>query len=281
MRRLDFHQEGATFPFGAHVSVVEVDTETGRVTPRRHIAVDDCGRILNPLLVVGQQHGGLAQGVAQALFEEILFDADGQPLTASLADYRMPTAADLFWFEPHNTETPTPMNPLGAKGIGESATVGSTPAVQNAVVDALRPFGVRHVDMPCSPERVWRAIQAGATRPVARAACRVRDAPGAHLGVGRRRGRGDLDLADRDEREPDDDQRRRERGERYRHGGPERGVVHAVEGGRSAAPGGSAERPASGGTTRRVSLPQGNCARYLPGRVGRVAPHVGYYQGDR
>ena len=162
---MDFHQDGATFPFGAHVSVVEVDTETGRVTPRRHIAVDDCGRILNPLLVVGQQHGGLAQGVAQALYEEVLFDADGQPLTASLADYRMPSAADLFWFEAHNTETPTPMNPLGAKGIGESATVGSTPAVQNAVVDALRPFGVRHVDMPCTPERVWRAIQAGAADP--------------------------------------------------------------------------------------------------------------------
>ncbi|MBV9920817.1 MAG: xanthine dehydrogenase family protein molybdopterin-binding subunit [Pseudonocardia sp.] len=160
---LDFHQDGATFPFGAHVSVVEVDTETGRVTPRRHVAVDDCGRILNPLLVAGQQHGGLAQGVAQALYEEVLFDDDGQPITATLADYRMPSAADLFWFEAHNTETPTPMNPLGAKGIGESATVGSTPAVQNAVVDALRPFGVRHVDLPCTPERVWRAIRAGAT----------------------------------------------------------------------------------------------------------------------
>ncbi|HEY0813912.1 MAG TPA: xanthine dehydrogenase family protein molybdopterin-binding subunit [Pseudonocardia sp.] len=158
---LDFHQDGATFPFGAHVSVVEVDTETGRVTPRRHIAVDDCGRVLNPLLVTGQQHGGLAQGVAQALYEEVLYDEDGQPLTATLADYRMPTAADLFWFETHTTETPTPMNPLGAKGIGESATVGSTPAVQNAVVDALRPFGVRHVDLPCTPERVWRAVHGG------------------------------------------------------------------------------------------------------------------------
>jgi carbon-monoxide dehydrogenase large subunit len=159
---LDFHQDGATYPFGAHVSVVEVDTETGKVMPRRHIAVDDCGRVLNPLLVAGQQHGGLAQGVAQALYEEILFDPEGQPLTATLADYRMPTAADLFWFETHTTETPTPMNPLGAKGIGESATVGSTPAVQNAVVDALRTFGVRHVDLPCTPERVWRAIQGGA-----------------------------------------------------------------------------------------------------------------------
>ncbi len=160
---LDFHQDGATYPFGAHVSVVEVDTETGRVTPRRHVAVDDCGRVLNPLLVTGQQHGGLAQGVAQALYEEILFDPEGQPLTATLADYRTPTAADLFWFETHTTETPTPMNPLGAKGIGESATVGSTPAVQNAVVDALRPYGVRHVDLPCTPERVWRAIHGGAT----------------------------------------------------------------------------------------------------------------------
>jgi aerobic carbon-monoxide dehydrogenase large subunit len=155
---LDFTQDGATFPFGAHVSVVEVDTDTGRVTPRRHVAVDDCGRVLNPLLVAGQQHGGLAQGVAQALFEEILFDEDGQPITSTLADYRMPSAADLFWFETSNTETPTPMNPLGAKGIGESATVGATPAVQNAVVDALRPFGVRHVDLPCTPEKVWRAI---------------------------------------------------------------------------------------------------------------------------
>lgn len=156
---LDFRQEGATFPFGAHVSVVEVDTDTGKVTPLRHVAVDDCGRILNPLLVTGQQHGGLAQGVAQALYEEILFDPEGQPLTATLADYRMPTAADLFTFETANTETPTPMNPLGAKGIGESATVGATPAVQNAVVDALRPLGVRHVDLPCTPERVWRAVQ--------------------------------------------------------------------------------------------------------------------------
>ncbi len=163
---LDFRQEGATFPFGAHVSVVEVDTETGRVTPLRHVAVDDCGRVLNPLLVAGQQHGGLAQGIAQALYEEVVYDSDGQPLTATLADYRMPSAADLFTFETANTETPTHMNPLGAKGIGESATVGSTPAVQNAVVDALRPLGVRHVDLPCTPERVWRAVQdARAGRP--------------------------------------------------------------------------------------------------------------------
>jgi carbon-monoxide dehydrogenase large subunit len=163
---IDFHQDDATFPFGAHVSVVEVDTDTGRVTPLRHVAVDDCGRILNPLLVQGQQHGGLAQGIAQALYEEVVHDAEGQPLTGTLADYRMPSAADLINYETANTETPTPLNPLGAKGIGESATVGSTPAVQNAVVDALSVFGVRHVDLPCTPERVWRAVQDGrAGRP--------------------------------------------------------------------------------------------------------------------
>jgi carbon-monoxide dehydrogenase large subunit len=158
---LDFHQDAATFPFGAHVSVVEVDTETGRVTPLRHVAVDDCGRVLNPLIVEGQQHGGLGQGIAQALYEEVLFDPEGQPITATLADYRMPSAADLISYETANTETPTPLNPLGAKGIGESATVGSTPAVQNAVVDALSAFGVRHVDLPCTPERVWRAVHDG------------------------------------------------------------------------------------------------------------------------
>jgi aerobic carbon-monoxide dehydrogenase large subunit len=156
---LDVAQDGATFPFGAHVSVVEVDTETGRVRPLRHIAVDDCGRVLNPLLVEGQQHGGLAQGIAQALYEEVLFDDEGQPLTGTLADYRMPSAADLFTFETLTTETPTHMNALGAKGIGESATIGSTPAVQNAVVDALSHLGVRHIDLPCTPQRVWRAIQ--------------------------------------------------------------------------------------------------------------------------
>jgi aerobic carbon-monoxide dehydrogenase large subunit len=156
---IDFKQEGSTFPFGAHVSVVEVDTETGKVTPLRHVAVDDCGRVLNPLLVEGQQHGGLAQGTAQALYEEVVYDEEGQPLTATLADYRMPSALDLFQFETANTETPTPLNPLGAKGIGESATVGSTPAVQNAVIDALRPLGVRHLDIPCSPQRVWSAIR--------------------------------------------------------------------------------------------------------------------------
>lgn len=156
---LDFSQGDATFPFGAHVAVVEIDTETGRVELLRHVAVDDCGRILNPMLVAGQQHGGIAQGVAQALWEGVAYDDDGNPLTANLMDYAMPSAAELPSFEASNTETPTPLNPLGAKGIGESGTIGSTPAVQNAVVDGLSYLGVRHLDMPLGSERVWRAIQ--------------------------------------------------------------------------------------------------------------------------
>ena len=156
----DFKPGGATFPFGAHVSVVEVDTETGMVRPVRHVAVDDCGRVLNPLIVRGQQHGGAAQGISQALWEQVSYDEDGNPVTATFADYLVPSAADVPTLEVYNTETPTPRNPLGAKGIGESATIGSTPAVQNAVVDALKHLGVRHVDIPATPQRVWRAIQA-------------------------------------------------------------------------------------------------------------------------
>ena len=156
---LDSEQAGPTFPFGAHVAVVEVDSETGRVTVRRHVAVDDCGRIVNPLLVRGQQHGGIAQGIAQALWEQVVYDDDGNPLTATLADYAMPSAAEFPSFDARNIETPTPLNPLGAKGIGESGTIGSTPAIQNAVVDALSHLGVRHIDLPCTSERVWRAIQ--------------------------------------------------------------------------------------------------------------------------
>jgi carbon-monoxide dehydrogenase large subunit len=159
-----FKQKDSTFPFGAHVAVVEVDMETGEVRPVRHVAVDDCGRILNPLLVEGQVHGGLAQGIAQALYESVEFDELGTPLTSKLTSYLMPSAAELPGFVSAHTETPTPLNPLGAKGIGEAATVGSTPAVQNAVVDALSPLGVRHIDMPCSPERVWRAIRGASGR---------------------------------------------------------------------------------------------------------------------
>ena len=158
----DFTQHGATFPFGAHVSIVEVDTETGFVTPLRHIAVDDCGRVLNPVVVAGQQHGGALQGISQALWEQFVYDEDGTPLTSTFADYAIPTAADCMALEVSSTETPTPLNPLGAKGIGESATVGSTPAVQNAVVDAVRHLGVRHIDLPCTPQRIWDALQQAA-----------------------------------------------------------------------------------------------------------------------
>jgi carbon-monoxide dehydrogenase large subunit len=156
---LDFDGSDSTYPFGSHVAVVEVDTETGEVRLVRHIAVDDCGRILNPLLVAGQQHGGIAQGAAQALFEEVVYDSDGNPVTSNLADYAIPSAAELPSFEVSNTQTDSPRNPLGAKGIGESGTIGSTPAIQNAVIDAVSHLGVKHVDMPCTAERVWRAIQ--------------------------------------------------------------------------------------------------------------------------
>jgi carbon-monoxide dehydrogenase large subunit len=155
---LDVPVGGQSFPFGAHIAVVEVDTETGDARLVRHVAVDDCGRIVNPMLVRGQQHGGIAQGAAQALYESFRYDEDANPLTGTYMDYLFPSAADLPSFETANTETPSPHNPLGAKGIGESATIGSTPAVQNAVVDALAHLGVKHLDMPASPERVWRAI---------------------------------------------------------------------------------------------------------------------------
>ncbi len=148
-----------TFPFGANVAVVEVDTETGRAELVRLIGCDDAGRILNPLLFEGQVHGGMAQGAAQALLEEVAFDADGNPLTATLADYAAVSACELPSFELVHNETPTPLNDLGAKGVGESGTIGSTPCVVNAVVDALSHLGVRHIDMPTTPQRVWEAIR--------------------------------------------------------------------------------------------------------------------------
>jgi carbon-monoxide dehydrogenase large subunit len=138
--------------------VVEVDPDTGSTSLVRHVAVDDCGTVLNPMLVEGQVHGGIAQGVAQALFEGVEFDEVGTPLTANLTTYAFPSAAELPSFETSTIETPTPLNPLGAKGIGEAGTIGAFPAVQNAVVDALAHLGVRHLDTPATPERVWRAI---------------------------------------------------------------------------------------------------------------------------
>jgi carbon-monoxide dehydrogenase large subunit len=160
----DFEPDAPTFPFGAHVAVVEVDTETGGVELLRLIAVDDAGTIISPVIAEGQVQGGLATGVAQALYEEVVYDEDGNPLTLNFINYAFPSANDLPSFELHGMETPTPVNPLGAKGIGESGTIGATAAVQSAVVDALAPFGVRHVDMPASGERVWRALEAARSR---------------------------------------------------------------------------------------------------------------------
>ena len=157
----DFFQADQTFPFGCHIAVAEVDVETGEAKLIRHIAVDDCGTMLNPMLVEGQVHGGIQQGVAQALYEEFVYDAEGNPRTATLVDYGIPSIGEAV---PNlvtlHMETPSPLNPLGAKGIGESGTIGSTPAVQNAVIDALAHLGVKHIDMPLHPMRVWEAIQA-------------------------------------------------------------------------------------------------------------------------
>jgi aerobic carbon-monoxide dehydrogenase large subunit len=153
-----FTEAQPTFPFGSHVAVTEVDTETGKVTLVRHVTVDDAGIVVNPVLAEGQRHGGIAQGVAQALLEEMVYDADGNPLTGTLADYAAITATELPSFELLESETPTPINPLGVKGIGEAGTIGATPAVQNSVIDAVSHLGVRHIDMPTTPARVWAAI---------------------------------------------------------------------------------------------------------------------------
>jgi carbon-monoxide dehydrogenase large subunit len=158
--RTVFTAPGATFPFGSHVAVVEVDTETGKVVLRRVVTVDDAGFVLNPLLAEGQRHGGIAQGAAQAFVEEVVYDGDGNPLTASFADYPFLSATELPSFELADMQTRTTYNPLGVKGIGEAGSIGATPAVQNAVIDALSHLGVRHIDMPASPQRVWQAIQA-------------------------------------------------------------------------------------------------------------------------
>ncbi len=151
---------GATFPFGAHVAVVEVDTETGQVKHLRHVACDDAGKVLNPMLLEGQIHGGVAQGTAQALLEEVRYDEDGNPITSNLADYAFISAAELPNIEVVHMETPTFINALGAKGIGESGTIGSTPAVQSAVIDAVSHLGVKHIDMPATAQKVWQAIAA-------------------------------------------------------------------------------------------------------------------------
>ncbi|MEE8075159.1 MAG: xanthine dehydrogenase family protein molybdopterin-binding subunit [Candidatus Binatia bacterium] len=154
-----FEPANFTFPFGTHICVVEVDPKNGGVAVKKYIAVDDCGKVINPLLVDGQIQGGIAQGLGQALFEEVMYDEEGQLLTGSLMDYALPKAEDLPRLELARTETPTPVNPLGVKGVGEAGTIGSTPAVVNAVIDALAPFGVVHIDMPLKPEKIWRLCQ--------------------------------------------------------------------------------------------------------------------------
>ena len=156
----EFEQDDQTYPFGCHVAVAEVDVETGEARVVRHVAVDDCGVVLNRTLVEGQIHGGVAQGIGQALYEEFVYDADGNPRTGTLTDYAVPTIAEIPPIETLLTETPTPLNPLGMKGVGESGTTGATPAAQNAVIDALAHLGVRHIDMPLDPMKVWEAIRA-------------------------------------------------------------------------------------------------------------------------
>jgi aerobic carbon-monoxide dehydrogenase large subunit len=158
--RTVFTAPGATYPFGTHVAVTEVDTETGKVFLRRVITVDDAGVVLNPLLAEGQRHGGIAQGAAQAFCEEVVYDSDGNPLTASFADYPFLSATEVPSFELADMATPTTYNPLGAKGIGEAGTIGATPAVQNSVIDAVAHLGVRHIDMPTTSQRVWAAMRA-------------------------------------------------------------------------------------------------------------------------
>jgi len=154
-----YDPENFSFPHGTHLCAIEVDTETGFATIRRYVCVDDIGHVINPLIVEGQVHGGLAQGIAQALYEEAIYDDDGNLTTGTFVDYLLPSAADLPHFVTDRTTSPSTTNPLGVKGVGEAGTIASTPAVVNAVVDALRPFGVDDVRMPCTPERIWRALQ--------------------------------------------------------------------------------------------------------------------------
>jgi carbon-monoxide dehydrogenase large subunit len=154
-----FEPENFTFPFGTHIVAVEIDRDTGRVSIQKYVAVDDCGPQINPLLVEGQVQGGIAHSIGQALFEQTIYDENGQLLTGEFMDYAMPRAADVPEYILGSTVTPSPTNPLGVKGVGEAGTIGATPAIANAVIDALEPLGVMHLDLPLTPERVWRAIQ--------------------------------------------------------------------------------------------------------------------------
>lgn len=153
-----FEPKNFTFPFGTHICVVEIERETGDIKFLRYVAVDDCGKVINPMLVDGQVQGGIVQSIGQALYEEIVYDEQGQLITGSLMDYAIPRATHVPWLELDRTETPSPVNPLGVKGVGEAGTIGATPAIVGAIVDALSPFGVKHLDMPVKPEAIWRII---------------------------------------------------------------------------------------------------------------------------
>jgi carbon-monoxide dehydrogenase large subunit len=155
-----YDPENFVFPFGAHAAIVEVDAETGKVDLKRYVCVDDCGPAINPMLIDGQVHGGIVHGVAQALYEQVVYDENGQLVTGSFVDYALPTAAEMPSFETDRTETPSPSNSLGVKGVGEAGTIASSPTIVNAVIDALRPLGVDFIDMPLTPLRVWQAIEA-------------------------------------------------------------------------------------------------------------------------
>ncbi|HEV8588840.1 MAG TPA: xanthine dehydrogenase family protein molybdopterin-binding subunit, partial [Pyrinomonadaceae bacterium] len=154
-----FEPKNFTFPFGTHICVVEIDKDTGETKIIKYVAVDDCGKVINPLLVDGQVHGGIVQSIGQALYEEVIYDDQGQLVTGELMDYAVPKAAQIPWFETDRTETPSPVNPLGVKGVGEAGTIGATPAIVNAVIDALAPYGVKHLDMPLRPEAIWKVIR--------------------------------------------------------------------------------------------------------------------------
>src|SRR5205085_7788043 len=158
-----YDPENFTFPFGAHACIVDVDPDTGKVKVVRYVAVDDCGKAINPLLIDGQIHGGVVHAIGQALYERIAYDEDGQLQTGTFVDYALPTAAELPSFELDRTETPSPVNSLGVKGVGEAGTIAASPAVTNAVIDALRPLGVTYINMPLSPMRVWEAISEAKT----------------------------------------------------------------------------------------------------------------------
>ncbi|MDQ6842621.1 MAG: molybdopterin-dependent oxidoreductase, partial [Actinomycetota bacterium] len=153
-----YDPENFVFPFGAHACILDVDAETGKVKVVRWVAVDDCGNAVNPMLIDGQVHGGVVHAIGQALYERVHYDEEGQLVTGTFVDYALPTAAELPSFETDRTETPSPVNALGVKGVGEAGTIAGSPAVTNALIDALRPLGVSYINMPLTPMRVWEAI---------------------------------------------------------------------------------------------------------------------------